>query len=212
MIARPSHAHAVQRSLHFFRRLCIAIAAMLALASHPVHAGEIEMVIDGLSFFAFEGTGGTVQLPAGLRIPAKLERATRDSWRITLPAGALSAMPPIRYPSGKSVSWRLSSSASGTLQIGSDGLATITIQAPLVAHVEGQPGGIPFPLTFTTESTNGAAAGQASVAGQRLDANSGVVGLVASGRNPVDAASAPGKPFLAVLTAQLRGLPPDLKR
>lgn len=188
-------------------RSVIAIALLVWI---PHASGAAELVLDGLSFFAFEGSGKSAPLPAGTVIPIEATRDGAGGWHLAIAASNLS-LPPVTYPSGRSVTWKLSGDARGTLTVSGEE-ASLVLSAPLVAHVDGALDGIPFPMTFRTGMATASAAGvTASREGAKLDLRSGYVQLVAAGVNPRDAATAPGKPFYAVLSGQVRGLPTDLK-
>jgi len=176
----------------------------------PIPARAAEFVTDNLSFFYFEGAKVGETIPAGARVPLKIERRDSGSWQITIDASSVS-VPPIRYPSGKTVQWKLGGVASGTLTVW-DGKGRADITVPLVAYVDGSDVGFPFPLTFTTETTVAMASGvTASREGARLDPSSGVIQLVAAGVSPPTAPTAPGKPFYVVVSGQIIDLPEGLR-
>jgi hypothetical protein len=172
-------------------------------------AEKVELVLDGLSFFAFEGSKAAVLLPAGTVIPAEIEPSGASRWTLTIAPAALQVAP-ITYPSGRSIQWRLAAPAKGTITRDGETLRC-TLEAPLLAKRDDTPGEVELPLTFTTETTTATAKGlTASREGVRLDATSGYLQLVATGVNPVHAETAPGEPFVAVLSGVLRGLPAAL--
>jgi hypothetical protein len=188
-----------------------ALALGLALAARPAHAEKAELVLDGLSFIAFEGSKAAVLLPAGSVIPATIEPSGASSWTVTIEPAALE-VPPVAYPSGRSIQWRLSAPAKGTITRDGETLRC-TLEAPLMAKRDDAPGEVAFPLTFTTETSTATAKGlTASREGVRLDPASGYLQLVATGVNPVHAETAPGEPFVAVLSGVLRGLPASLSK
>lgn len=188
-------------------RLIAAGALLASLLSTPTAvASDAVLVLDTFSVFRFEGTTASAMLPVGGRIPLNLAREAEGSWSVRIAASAFD-FPPVTYPSGKSVKWRLSSDATGQLTNAAGG-ARLDLSAPLVAYVDGASRGIPFPMSFTTESSSAARAGvSASVRGVKVDAASGFVQLVATGISPDGAATAPGKPFYAILSGQISGLP-----
>lgn len=189
------------------RALVVVLAAMMLPAS--AGAGP-RLVLDGFSFFFFEGANETAILPAGAEIPLELTQSSATTWTITIPQGSLD-VPPVRYPSGRSVRWTLSAPAAGQLTL-TNGGGSCRIEAPLVAHVEGMNSSVPFPLTFSTENASSQGDGLvASRTGVRLDPASGFLQLVAAGVSPEDAPTAPGKPFYAVLSGQIVDLPQQLR-
>jgi hypothetical protein len=168
-----------------------------------------QLVLDGLSFFIFEGADESAFLPEGTVIPLTLEPLGETTWTVTISPTSLT-VPPVLYPSGKSVVWRLGEVAQGMLTV-SGGQASVSLNAPLVAHVEGSEGGIPFPLSFTTGVASKQAQGvTATREGARLDLATGYVQLVAAGVSPEGALTAPGMPFIAVLSGSVVGLPAEL--
>lgn len=185
--------------------VCVLVAG-LAISSRA-RAAEVTFVLDGLSFFAYEGADASALLPAGAQIAASVVAETQGAWRITIPAASLEALPPVRYPSGRTVRWRLGAAATGVLRLQSDGTVSASIDAPLVAYTDDGAEGAPFPLRFTTGAAASRAGGEvAATDGMRLDPRSGAIQLVATGVSPAEAATAPGKPFYAVLSGQLRGV------
>jgi hypothetical protein len=186
----------------------LALAITVCLSARAA-AGDARLVLDGLSFFVFEGAGQSAFLPEGTSVPLEFERLGTTSWQVTIVPSALDA-PPVRYPSGKSVTWRLHEPATGMLTV-SGGEASWSLSAPLVAYVEGSEAGIPFPLSFTTAVASRTAQGiVASREGARLDLATGYVQLVAAGVSPEGALTAPGMPFIAVLSGSVVGLPAEL--
>jgi hypothetical protein len=193
------------------RRLTHALALVVAGAIFPASAAAgPRLVLDAFSFSFFEGDNATAVLPSGAEIPLELMQASATSWTVTIPQGALD-VPPVRYPSGRSVRWTLSGPALGQLTLTDQG-GSCRIEAPLVAHVEGGDSSVPFPLTFSTETASSQGDGLvASRTGVRLDSASGFIQLVAAGVSPEGAPTAPGKPFYAVLSGQILDLPQELK-
>lgn len=187
-----------------------ALIVVMAATMFPASAGAgPRLVLDAFSFFFFEGDNATAVLPPGAEIPLNMTRSSATSWTVTIPQRALD-VPPVRYPSGRSVRWTLSAPAVGQLTL-SKGAGSCRIEAPLVAHVEGTDSSVPFPLTFSTETASSQADGfVASRAGVRLDPASGFLQLVAAGVSPAGAPTAPGKPFYAVLSGQIVDLPQEL--
>lgn len=190
----------------------LRVLGLIALSwslSGPVLADRPELVLDGLSFFSFAGSKEAALLPAGTRIGVTFERVGEETWSVTIAPGAL-AVPPVTYPSGLAVEWRLEGPARGTfVRDGSSLRGSIT--APLVAHVGGSAEGIPIPLTFTTEVARRDAKDLvAEREGMRLDPRSGYIQMVAAGVNPAHAATAPGEPFVAVLSGTFEKLPKEL--
>jgi hypothetical protein len=192
-------------------RLTRALVLVMALAIFPAAAAAgPRLVLDAFSFFSFEGDNATAVLPSGAEIPLELTQSSATSWTITIPQSALD-VPPVRYPSGRSVRWALSAPAVGQLTVTEQG-GSCRIEAPLVAHVEGADSSVPFPLTFSTETATSRGDGLvASRTGVRLDPTSGFIQLVAAGVSPAEAPTAPGKPFYAVLSGQILDLPQKLK-
>ena len=187
------------------------VIGLLTAAVLPAsaHAGP-KLVLDSFSHFLFEGANATAMLPSGVEIPLELKQVSPTSWSITVPPLTLN-VPPVRYPSGKSVRWTLSRPATGSLTVTKEG-GSCRIDAPLVAHPEGMDVAIPFSLTFTTETATSEGDGVvASRTGVRLDPASGFLQLVAAGFSPSGALTAPGKPFYAVLSGQILDLPQELK-
>jgi len=193
------------------RRLTHALIVVLAGAIFPASAGAgPRLVLDAFSFFFFEGDNATAVLPSGAEVPLELTQSSPTSWTLSIPQGALD-VPPVRYPSGRSVRWTLSAPAVGQLTLTDQG-GSCRIEAPLVAHVVGENSSVPFPLTFSTETATSQADGLvASRSGVRLDPASGFIQLVAAGVSPAEAPTAPGKPFYAVLSGQILDLPQKLK-
>ena len=193
------------------RTLIHALALVLAGAILPASAGAgPRLVLDAFSFFFFEGGNATAVLPSGAEIPLELTQSSATSWTVTIPQQALD-VPPVRYPSGRSVRWTLSAPAIGQLTLTDQG-GSCRIEAPLVAHVVGANSAVPFPLTFSTETETSRRDGLvASRTGVRLDPTSGFIQLVAAGVSPGGAPTAPGTPFYAVLSGQILDLPQKLK-
>jgi len=192
------------------RPLLQTLVFVLAVAMFPASAGAgPRLVLDAFSFFFFEGDNATAVLPPGAEIPLTMTRSSATSWTVTIPQRALD-VPPVRYPSGRSVRWTLSAPAVGQLTL-ADGGGRCSIEAPLVANVEGTDTSVPFPLTFSTETALSRADGfVASRTGVRLDPASGFLQLVAGGVSPDGAPTAPGKPFYAVVSGQIVDLPQEL--
>lgn len=160
--------------------------------------------IDSFSFFYFEGAkvGGAI---SPTRVPIEATPEGPGAWRIEVAPESF-VLPELLYPSGKRVLWRLSASASGRLDH-TEGVYRCVLNVPAVAFVEGRETGIPMSFEFTTETASAQAAGVvASREGSRIDPRSGQVQLVAAGVNPTHAASAPGKPFYAVLSGRFTGI------
>lgn len=172
---------------------------------------QVDFLLDEFSFFYFEGKHVGGALPAGHRIPMTLAEKRPGSWEVTIEPGAL-ALPPLAFPSGLSVEWRLPEPATGAVEITRDGIVW-KITAPLRAYVGGATEGIEFPLRFTTEIASSTGDGlRALRRGKRLDQRSGHLQLVAAGVSPGDAATAPGKPFYVVLSGRLDPVPERLGR
>lgn len=194
-------------------RVTVVVGLLLAIQSFgsgTAVAGEPRLVLDGLSFFAFEGADASALIPGETSIPVRIEPGRSGVWEILIPADRFE-VPPIRYPSGRSVRWKLADAARGTLTSTESGLMC-TIHAPLIAHLDGAPDGVSFPLTFTTERSSRAAGTLvASREGVRLDPKSGYVQLVATGLNPLHADTAPGSPFTAVLSGRFLDLPQSMR-
>ena len=193
------------------RRLGMGAASALALLGGPLSAsaGPSRLVLDAFSFFLYEGSEIAVVLPAGAVVPLELERAGANRWTLRIDPAGLD-VPPVRYPSGRSVAWKLARPATGELTV-SGGAASCRIDAPLVAYVDGAAQGVPFPLAFSTESAQSQAESLvASAQGVKLDLASGALQLVAAGVSPADAPTAPGKPFYVILSGQILDRPPEL--
>ena len=106
--------------------------------------------------------------------------------------------------------WTLSGPAVGQLTLTDEG-GICSIEAPLVAHVEGADTSVPFPLSFSTGTVTSQGDGSVvSQTGVRLDPASGFLQLVAAGVSPEGALTAPGKPFYAILSGLMIDLPPEL--
>lgn len=187
-----------------------ALVVVLAATISPVSAAAgPRLVLDVFSFFFFEGENAAAVLPSGAEIPLELTQSSPTTWTVTIPQGALD-VPPVLYPSGLSVRWTLSGAAVGQLTLTSGG-GSCSIEAPLVAHVEGTDSSVPFPLTFSTETVTSEGDGAVvSETGVRLDPASGFMQLVAAGVSPEGALTAPGKPFYAILSGLMIDLPPEL--
>jgi hypothetical protein len=193
------------------RALVVLLMVSLPLLGPlPAIAAEVVLALDGLSHFSFGISKASALLPASARIPARINRASADSWTLFIPAAGFDP-PAVAYPSGRSVKWRLSHDATGSLRrVRGEGLS-VAITLPLVAHVDGAREGVAFPLTFTTEQVSHTAMGTvASREGAKLDPTSGYLQLVAAGASPAGAKTAPGEPFVAVVSARIEGLPPEL--
>lgn len=185
------------------------LALALLLGPAPATAAP-RLVLDGLSFFSFEGSSASAFLPAGAEIRLEVEAAGPARWTLRVRPESFD-FPPVRYPSGRSVRWRLGSAAVGTIELQGD-VASITLTAPLVAEPSGSEAKIAFPLVFTTAQSRRESDGvTAEREGAKLDLASGYVQLVATGLNPSNASTAPGKPFVAVLSGVMIDLPTGLK-
>jgi hypothetical protein len=183
-----------------------ALVVLLALPARAGPSASATLVLDGFSFFFFEGAQQGSPIPSGVAIPLRIAPMATDAWSLAIAPGALT-LPPVVYPSGRAVQWALPSAATGTLRRSPAGIqAELDVDA--VAYVEGgSPNGIPFSFHFTTERAEAqAGAFSASRTGARIDPKSGYVQLVAAGIHPSDAATAPGKPFYVVLSGAIQGL------
>lgn len=197
-------------------RWCRATAAVVAagwLAGSPVESRaadpigplRTELALDSLSFFAYAGSDKSAFLPSGAAIPLEILRVSDTQWRITIPANSF-AFPPVQFPSGIRVEWRLSADAKGFCTVVS-GSASCVIDAPLEARPEnGDP--TPFPMRFSTQRAQATSDGVVAARdGAALDLTSGYLQLVAAGVSPAGAPTAPGKPFYAVLSGRIGSLP-----
>jgi len=178
------------------------VTACLASASAFAQA-LATLELDSLSAFYFEGDGRGAMISSA-SIPIELTPQGRSSWLLRVPAAGF-ALPEITYPSGKRVAWKLSADATGVITA-NGGELVCQLTAPAIAYVDEDEGGIPMTLTFSTETLSAAAKGfTAERQGVRVDPGSGYVQLVTAAVNPLHAATAPGNPFVAVLSGRIVG-------
>jgi hypothetical protein len=189
--------------MSMWRSLALCAVALLA-APLPARGANAKLELDGFSFFFFEGAQVGAQLP-GASVPISVTPAGKGRWTLSVDAADLK-LPEVVYPSGRRVQWRLGGPATGEV-VKSGGTFVATLQAPALAYVDGASDGISMALSFSTETANATAAGlTASRQGVPLDPASGYLQLVAAGVNPSHAATAPGKPFYAVLSGRIVGV------
>jgi len=179
-----------------------SFAASAASVDQPVRS---QLILDGLSFFAYAGTDKSAFLPSGAAIPIEILRVSDGQWQLTIRAASFT-FPPVAFPSGARVEWRLSADAHGSCTLNRDGAACV-LDAPLEARPEGgEP--MAFPMRFSTQRAQAASDGVVAVRdGAVLDVQSGYLQLVAAGVSPAGAPTAPGKPFVAVLSGRVWPLP-----
>lgn len=186
----------VSTSLLSFVTACLVSASALAQVTPTFQ-------LDGFSAFVFEGAGKSALIPPA-NIPMEISPRGNGQWEVRIRSSAL-FFPPITYPSGRVVEWRLSADAIGIISRTESG-AVFQITAPAVAHVDGNSSGIPMTLTFSTETLTATAKEvTAQRQGVRLDRESGYLQLVAANVNPIHAATAPGHPFYAILSGRILG-------
>lgn len=187
--------------------LLIALASA-ALAQDRVTA---TLELDEFSLFHFAGTNAGGALPSGVELTLNLARRSDSSWDVSVPAGTFQ-LPPLEYPDGQTVLWKLKTDARGSLERGENGIS-LNIQALAMALSERSDSNPLFILRFTTGRTQKRARGYTARAdGILLQREDGYVRLVASGVNPKGARNAPGEPFYVVLSGTVRGLPAALLR
>ncbi len=186
------------------RNIWVGAVIAVFLFGDGALAVPAELELDSLSFFYFEGAQVGNGLPPAT-IPLEVEKSATGGWTIRVPAAAF-LMPPVTYPSGLRVDWRLTSDATGTIS-GVGGALRCQLSAPAMAYVDGAKTGIPWSFEFTTETSGASAQGlTATRQGARLDPTSGYLQLVATGVHAMNAATAPGMPYYAVLSGRIVGV------
>jgi hypothetical protein len=184
----------------------LAASSAESLALDPSAPLRTELALDGLSFFAYAGSDKSAFLPSGATIPLEILRISDTHWRITIPANSF-VFPPVEFPSGIRVEWRLTADAKGSCALGS-GAAACVIDAPLEARPEGGGDSMRFRMRFSTLRAEAMSDGVVAARdGAPLDLGSGYLQLVAAGVSPTGAPTAPGKPFYAVLSGRIASLP-----
>lgn len=186
-----------------FRTARLAALTLCLISTSALAQTKAALELDGFSVLYFEGAAVGSMIP-GATVPIEITKSGPAEWFLRV-AAADFALPEIQYPSGKRVLWKLTSDATGGLSVsGAEVVCQLTAAA--IAHVDGDPNGIPMTLTFSTETLSASAKGHtAQRQGVRLDPASGYLQLVTAGVNPTHAATAPGEPFYAVLSGRILG-------
>lgn len=185
-----------------YKVLLGALTASLLASSTLAAPANLEL--DSLSFFYFEGAKVGNEIPPAT-IPVDIQQTGQGTWTIRVPSGSFS-IPDLVYPSGLRVQWRLTSDATGTIAKSGTSLVC-QLSAPAMAFVDGSKTGVPWSFEFTTEGSSASAQGfTAARQGARMDPQTGYLQLVATGVHANQAATAPGKPYYAVLSGRIVGV------
>lgn len=198
--------------MHRSIRIAIAIAVLAIPTGARSEEWKTKLVLDGLSYLSF-GDEQVFSIPVGTEIVFRFpDRPAADSISFEIHPDDLNLPAVSLRKTDEALQFGLAAPATGTLQLTTDGLATMSFDARIRVQLDHptEPGMQEVSIRFTTEASSARSLdGSKSIAvsGMRLHPNARAVQLVGTRSGQSTDYPVPGAPVSAVLSGVFESLP-----